>query len=83
MPLTADQRRDILAYLADESDTTGEEIGLEFVLDRWDTITNAPQMERKALRRELRQLRDQRPLVRDSLDVIIARIAAIDAILNP
>lgn len=83
MPLTADQRRDILAYLEDESETAGEEVGLEFILDRYDSITNPVLMERKALRREIRQLRDQRPIMRASLDVIIARIAAIDAILNP
>lgn len=83
MPLTADQRSDILAYLDDEAEAAGEEIGLDFILDRWDNITNATQMERKALRREIRTLRDQRPILRDQLDAVIARIAAIDAILNP
>lgn len=83
MPLTADQRHDILAYLADESDAEGEEIGLQFILDRYDQITNFTLMERKALRREIRQLRDQRPILRSELDAIVARIAEIDAILNP
>jgi len=83
MPLTADQRRDILAYLDDEAETAGVEIGVDFILDRWDNITNLPQMEKKALRREIRMLRDQRPILRDQLDALIARIAAIDAILNP
>jgi hypothetical protein len=84
MALTADERRDILAYLEDEAETAGiQEIGIEFIFDHWDNITNAPQMERKALRREIRLLRDQRPILRDQLDALIARIAAIDAILNP
>jgi len=83
MPLTADQRSDILAYLADEAETAGVEIGMEFILDHWDNITNATQMERKALRREIRMLRDQRPILRQQLDDLVARIAAIDAILNP
>ena len=71
MPLTPDERRDILAYLADESDAAGEDIGLTFILDRWDNITNATQMERKALRREIRVLREQRPIARADLDVIM------------
>lgn len=83
MPLTADQRSDILAYLVDESEATNEEIGIEFILDRWDQITNLPAREKQALRRELRQLREQRPLLRQTLDETVARIAAIDAILNP
>lgn len=83
MPLTADQRSDILAYLVDESEATNEEIGIEFILDRWDQITNLPARERQALRREIRQLREQRPILRQTLDDIVARIAAIDAILNP
>jgi hypothetical protein len=83
MPLTADQRSDILAYLDDEAETTGEDIGLDFILDRWDTITNPLQMERKSLHRELRQLRDQRPILRAQLDALVARIAEIDAILTP
>ncbi len=83
MPLTADQRSDILAYLTDEAETAGVEIGLDFIFDHWDSITNATQMERKALRREIRTLRDQRPILRQQLDDLVARIAAIDAILNP
>ena len=83
MALTADERRDILAYLEDEAETADVEIGIDFIFDHWDNITDAPQMERKALRREIRQLRDQRPTLRAQLDALIARIAAIDAILNP
>jgi len=83
MPLTADQRSDILAYVTDEAETDGVEIGLDFIFDHWDDITNATQMERKALRREIRMLRDQRPILRQQLDDLVARIAAIDAILNP
>jgi hypothetical protein len=83
MPLTADQRRDILAYLTDEAETADVEIGLDFIFDHYDQITNPLLMERKSLRREIRLLREQRPIMRVELDATIARIAAIDAILNP
>lgn len=83
MPLTANQRRDILAYLEDEAEIAGEEVGLEFILDRWDEVTDLATRENQSLRRELRQLRDQRPIARDNLNAIIARIAEINATLNP
>jgi len=83
MPLTAEQRADIVAFLQDEADNAGVEIGLDFILDRHDEISDLPQMNRKAMRRELRQLRDQRPELRADLDAVIARIAELDAILNP
>jgi hypothetical protein len=87
MPLTADQRSDILAYLEDEAETAGltfdSKAIAEFMLDHWDSITDLTQMERKSLRREIRMLRDQRPILRAELDAVIARIAEIDAILNP
>lgn len=83
MPLTEDQRHDILAYLDDESEVADQEIGINFILDRWDEIIDPLQMEKKALRRELRMLRDQRPILRDQLNAVIARIAEIDAVLGP
>lgn len=82
MPLTANQRSDILAYLVDESEAADEEIGIEFILDRWDDITNLPAREKQALRRELRQLRDQRPILRQSLDDTVARIAVVESDLG-
>lgn len=83
MPLTAEQRNDIIAFLTDEAEDAGVEIGLDFILDRHDEISNLPQMERKAMRRELRQLRAQRPELRADLDTVVARIQELDAILNP
>jgi hypothetical protein len=83
MPLTAEQREDIVAFLQDEADAAGELIGLEFILDRHDQITNLPGMARKAMRRELKLLRAQRPEIKADLDATVARIAVLDGILNP
>ena len=87
MALTPDERRDILAYLGDEAETGGLEFdstaAAEFMLDHWDAITNPVLMQKKADRRELRQLRAEKPTLRDRLDVVNARIAELDAILNP
>lgn len=83
MPLTDDQRSDILAYLIDESEASGAEIGIEFILDRWDEITNLSARDKHGLRRELRLLRDQRPVLRQQLDDVIARIDELTTILGP
>ena len=83
MPLTAEQIEDITAFLIDESEAAGEEIGLDFILARHDDITDLPKMERKSMRRELRQLRANRPEIKADLDATVARIAVLDGILNP
>jgi len=84
MALTPDQREDVIAHLKDRAEAKGVDIVnpqelLELALDEL-TIDPVPNADRR-LRRELRQLRAQRPQIRDKLDAVIARIAEIEALL--
>ena len=84
MALNDEQWNDIRAYLNDEEgEITTQEEFVDALRKHWDDVINPTKMEKKALRRELQQLRDQKQEIRGSLDDINTRIDELVAILNP
>lgn len=86
MPLTDEQQNDIIEHLRETAEAEGVNLGTEnftrFLFAEWDNVINPAKMDRKALRRELQDLREQKKANRAANTAIDTRIAEIQALLE-
>jgi len=86
MPLSSEQRDDIMEHIREKVAEAGQELTPEsFVatlFDEWDAVTDPVQMDRKAKRAEIQRLRDQKQANRDSNDALDVRIAELQVELG-
>ena len=89
MPITADQKADVLAFLHDQARAAGEPDGLtaqnfeRFFFDHWDEITDLRALVNRAKRVELDRLTVERQRQDDDRAGLDAEIDALDAEVNP
>lgn len=83
MPLTQDQRDDILEELHEFAEARGEELSAENVLevlfDNWDDVVDLQAKDKKFKRKQLQRLKADRDVAQTSLDTLDQEIADLEA----
>lgn len=84
--ITPEHKEDVTEYIREKIEDAGgaltAESFIEALWEHWDDVIDPVKVERKALRHELQQLRENRQAARDAITSMTTRIDEIQVILN-